>query len=274
VSCLAEQAKILFAEAEENNLDNKVQNEKWRRWDTCSLCEQGYHGVVRCALGWACWKTYLGRPQRDQTRCMAMMQLGNGISSAGYDEDALSVREATLSTLRRIGASEKPILDMQCNLASSYDKLGRLEEALPLRRDVYSGWVKMEGEEHRETLREANNYATSLSRLQRFEEAKTLLRKTIPVARRVHGDSNHLTLVVRLNYVAALQEDTGATLDDLRDAVTTLEEIEPIARRVLGGAHPTTVGIENNLRMARAALRACDVEPLRAAVEAMAPGDA
>ena len=53
------QAKILDAEAEENNLDFKVQNEKWKRWYSCSLCEQEYHGVVRCALGWACWKTYV-----------------------------------------------------------------------------------------------------------------------------------------------------------------------------------------------------------------------
>ena len=53
VSCLAEQAKILFAEAEENNLDNKVQNARWARWSKCSLCEQEYHGVVSCA-GWLC----------------------------------------------------------------------------------------------------------------------------------------------------------------------------------------------------------------------------
>ena len=57
VSCLAEQAKILYAEAEENNLSVKVQNERYSRWHTCSLCEQQYHGIVRCALGWACWKT-------------------------------------------------------------------------------------------------------------------------------------------------------------------------------------------------------------------------
>ena len=71
-SCLAEQAKILVAEAEENNLDYKVKNERWRRWDECSLCEQQYHGVVKCALGWACWKTYLGRPEADEARVMAM----------------------------------------------------------------------------------------------------------------------------------------------------------------------------------------------------------
>ena len=31
VSCLAEQAKILLAEAEENNLDVEVKTERWRR---------------------------------------------------------------------------------------------------------------------------------------------------------------------------------------------------------------------------------------------------
>ena len=33
------------------------------RWHTCGLCEQKYHGLVACALGWACWKTYVGRPE-------------------------------------------------------------------------------------------------------------------------------------------------------------------------------------------------------------------
>ena len=57
VSCLAEQAKILVAEAEENNLDDDDWTARWRRWDTCSLCEQDYHGIGFCALGWAGWKT-------------------------------------------------------------------------------------------------------------------------------------------------------------------------------------------------------------------------
>ena len=57
ILCLEEQAKILREEAEENNLDVRP---SWIRWSTCSLCEQEYHGVVACALGWACWKTYVG----------------------------------------------------------------------------------------------------------------------------------------------------------------------------------------------------------------------
>jgi len=77
VSCLAEQAKILVAEAEENNWDNDRFMPRWRRWEKCSLCEQKYHGVVRCALGWACWKTYVGRPETDWARSNAMTYSGD-----------------------------------------------------------------------------------------------------------------------------------------------------------------------------------------------------
>ena len=57
-------------------------------------------------------------------------------------------------------------------------------------------------------------------------------------------------------YARALYFDTGATLDDLREAVTTLEDTARIARQVFGRSHPTTGGIEIALRNARAALRA------------------
>jgi len=256
VSCLAEQAKILCDEAEENNLGHEVLNEKFGRWRRCSLCKQDYHGVVHCALGWACWKTYLGRPETDCARRLAIAELGSGLHDAEHHTDALSVREADLASMRRIGESEHNILAMQGNLAATYRVLGRSEEALSMRRDVYSGWLRLKGEEHENTLREANNYANLLKDLERFEEARALMRKTMPVARRVYGEGNRLTLKMRWIYAAALCMDPGATLDDLREAVTEHEEIESIARRVLGGAHPTTKGIEKELRDVQAALGA------------------
>merc|ERR1712139_77925 len=96
--------------------------------------------------------------------------------------------------MRRIGASEEIMLVVQNNLAVTYGALGRNEQALRLRRDIYSGRLKLNGEEHRQTLLAAANYAASLHDLKRFEEAKSLLRKTIPVARRVLGESSDLTL--------------------------------------------------------------------------------
>jgi hypothetical protein len=141
-------------------------------------------------------------------------------------------------------------------------------------RDVYSGRLKLSGEEHGMTLVAANNYADSLNNVRRFEEAKALLRKTVPVTRRVLGESNELTLKMRWNYAQTLYKADSATLDDLREAVTTLEDAERIARRVLGGAQPVTTGLARDLRDARAALRAREeggVDALREAVEAMTP---
>ena len=245
-------------EAEENNLDIKVQNERWLRWSTCSLCEQQYHGVVKCALGWACWKTYVGRPETDDSRRSAMTQLGNGLDAVNHYEDALSVREAELSMERRVGDSEEAMLLTLGNLANSYRRLGRTTEAANIYRDVYSGRLKLLGEEHRETLGAAGNYATSLIDVHRYTEAKHLMRKSIPVARRVLGESADATLRMRRTCAQTLYQDPGATLDDLREAATTLEEIERTARRVFGGAHPLTSAIEEDLRQARAGLAATE----------------
>ena len=260
VSCLAEQAKILVAEAKENNLDV---GPRWARWNICSLCEKQYHGVVRCALSWACWKTYVGRPDADLPSC-AMGVLGCGLSAAGHHTDALSVKEADLSMRRRLGDSDSNILVVQGNLAISYRRLGRLEEALRLREDVYAGTLKLYGEEGEDTILEALNYSALLLNLKRFQEAKSLMCKTIPVARRVLGESHELMLRMRCNYAQTLYWDPGATLADLREAATTLEDATRTARRVLGSTHPVAAQIEVGLRESRA---------VAAAREAQSPGD-
>ena len=292
VSCLAEEAKILLTEAEENNLTDKVLNERWHRWQKCSLCEQNYHGVVACAMGWACWKTSLGQPETERFRSHALSALGttwagfgvffdakyhtdwlrqgamnilgSGLINAMHYADALSVCEAQLAMLRRIGAGEDIILRTQSNIADIYSKLGQPDRALQLEQDIYSGNLKLHGGQKIETLQAANNYAWGLVGASRFEEARSLLRKTMPVARRVVGENHHTTRKMRWAYARSLCLDTGATLDDLREAVTTLEDTERTARRVFGDTHPLTEGIEGDLERSRAVLRAR---------EAQSPGD-
>ena len=200
-------------------------------------------------------RTWGGR-RRIKIYGLAMSMLGNGLSEGKQYEDALTVREAELSLLQRLGASEESILAVRHNIAMVYQGLGRYEQALQMKRDVYSGRLMLNGEEHQETIRSAVNYAVSLNGLKRFGEAKSLMRKTVPVARRALGENHDLTLRMRKGFARALYMDADATLDDLREAATTLEELETIARRVLGGAHPTTGNIADELRNARAALRA------------------
>ena len=269
VSCLAEQAKILVAEAEENNLGPKVFDERFDRWVTCSLCKQRYYGVVWCALGWACWKTYVGRPETDEVRHHAMGWLAGGLYGVERHEEALSVQEAELSLMRRAGRHEGNItanmLTMQGNLANTYQKLGRRQDALRLRREVYSGRLQLFGEEHIDTLSGADNYANGLIDLNRFEEARSLLRRTVPVARRVLGESNNITLRMRCLYAASLYQDPAATLDDMRESVTMFEETGRTAQRVMGGANPLTMGMERHLGLARMALHARETPSPRGA---------
>ena len=130
-----------------------------------------------------------------------------------------------------------------------------------MRKAVYSERLRINGEEHEQTLVAANNYAWGLCHLRRFEEAKALMREIMPVARRAFGESHELTLKMSWIYARALYSDADATLDDLREAATTLEDVAPNARRVFGGAHPLTAAIEDDLRAARAALRARETAP-------------
>ena len=163
----------------------------WNRWASCSLCEREYHGIVKCALGWACWKTYVGRPEADWARRAAMSVLGNGLDAVGHNADALVVQEAELAMKRRFGVSENAILNTQNNIANTYQSLGQSEQALQLKQDVYSGMLKLKGEESRNTILAANNYANGLLTLERYAEAKSLLRKMIPLARSVLGEVMH-----------------------------------------------------------------------------------
>ena len=180
--------------------------------------------------------------------------LGMGLASAGHLADALTVQEAELAMTRRLGESEDAILVVQGNLASTYSMLGNIEKALSMERDVYSGRLKLHGEEDSNTLRAAGNYAVSLHDLQRFEEAKSLFRKMIPVARRTLGEENVLTLRMRWTYARVLYLDEGASLDDLHEAVATLESVAHLWKRIFGPAHPETQKAQEALKGAREAL--------------------
>ena len=103
VSCLAEQAKIVVEDAVDRNLAARAFEDKFARWHQCGLCGQEHTGLVLCALGWACWNTYVSRPETDVVYLMAMNMLGNGLFHADHYADTLSVREAELSMLRRLG---------------------------------------------------------------------------------------------------------------------------------------------------------------------------
>ena len=251
VSCLVEQAKILVAEGLENNLGNEAKEMRWARWHTCSLCEQGYHGAVFCALGWACWKTYLGRPETDRVRRFAMTELGNGLYTAHHYEDALAVYEAELAFKRRIGVREDDLLAVRNNLACTYEKLDRLDEALSMQREVYAGWQNWGGGVPQDIA--VCNLTEYLVAAREFEEAQSLARENLPTIIDCHGPDDSLTLEVRTWYARALFRAGGAAEDGVSEAATILEDVWRRSRRVLGDSHPETERARKFLEEVRSA---------------------
>ena len=107
VSCLAEQAKILIEEADEKNMDREVKAKLWTRWQNCRLCGQCYNAEVACALGWACWKTYLGPGNQGlMPRVFLEKILGEDAENArrvlGPTKDIVIDMQRDLSMLRKL----------------------------------------------------------------------------------------------------------------------------------------------------------------------------
>ena len=279
VSCLVEQAKILFAEAEENNLGEKAKDERWARWKKCSLCEQQYHGVVEYALGWGCWKTYLGRPETDVSRRTAVRTLAIALSRNGDDETALAAFEAHLGAERRFFAAnweersrDDDILTAEKQISHCYAHLGRHYEAITLRRSIYERRLAKHGPMDVNVLNDAMSLAFSLVSDYFFEEAKTFLRDIIPRSESVLGNQHHNTLAARRLYAKAVYTDAHSSLDEQREAIATLEDCRRIGRQVFGNEHPICEAVDDSLVKARERLSLQEARLVEDASEKLAQG--
>ena len=130
---MAEQAKILVAEAEENT-DNAAKDKMPTVSGARSLCER--HGTTGSRIvrsgGRHGRRTWGGRRRTSRRQLAMATQLGNG-SYAMQDghKAALSVDEAeSFMDAAAPGTSEEDELAAQGHLATTYHQLGRDEAAL------------------------------------------------------------------------------------------------------------------------------------------------
>ena len=226
-----------------------------KKWQKCFDCDQEFHGAVQLALGWACWKTYRGRPVTDGTQCQAMGALGGALRSSGRCAEAIPVLEAELALRRRhFSRSEQGILGTIANLANCHCDLGRDDEALALRREVYAGMVAVYGVSHERTILNGCNLGISLNNLALWDEALPLLRQLLPAARQLLGADNDVTLDIKLNLAHVLYNVPESSRDDLLEAETIMQGVVQRRRQVFGPAHPRTLLAERALSRARAKL--------------------
>ena len=135
----------------------------------------------------------------------------------------------------------------QGNLASTYQLVGRPEDALRLRRVVYRGVLHRYGEDSLEAITEALNLALILRDTGNDPEAKELLRARIPVAERSLGREHYIYFRLCWSYATSLRDAADATLDDLVQAEALLDDTYTRFRRVMGDGHPDTPRIHQRL---------------------------
>ena len=168
---------------------------------------------VQVALGWACWKTYLGRQEEHgEVRCMAMGALGTALISSRPDE-ALPVCQTNLALMRRyFPHSQEAIINAQGNLGNLLMKLGRLDESLALKRDIHAKQVAALGVSHQKAILGGVNIVNSLNALKRFDESKLLVRdQLLPTARQSLGADHHLTIQLNRCLAKALHDNPERT---------------------------------------------------------------
>ena len=150
------------------------------------------------------------------------------------------------------------ILNVNDNIACCYGELGREEDALELRRQIYARSVVLSSviPVHVMFIR-VLNLSVSLRFAGRFTEAKSLLREQIPEARRALNANHESVTRLRWNYATCLCDD-AASRDDLVEAVTLLEELSRTTQRIYGTSHPLATDIRTTLGGAREMLAAFD----------------
>ena len=150
--------------------------------------------------------------------------LGNSLSSAGHHEDALSVREAELSLLRRAGRAETDpnVLVMQGNIAQCYKHLGQIEKSFAIEQRVYRMQRASLGDDHENTRISAINIARTLAAgLNRHKEAARFLRKEMPPLMRNISRDHANAIKLQLYLANCLSTGNDASWADLREAVAT-----------------------------------------------------
>ena len=138
-------------------------------------------------------------------------------------------------------------------MCNCYAKLGRREEEISLRREIYATRAASAPTSEL-TLSSAFGLAEALNDSRRPElvkEAKAFLRKVLPSARRVLDPNNRALLQLQLSYAKSMNLDEPVVPAEIRESIVILEDLERRSLRIYGAANHMTSVIQGYLSAAR-----------------------
>ena len=91
-------------------------------------------------------------------------------------------------------------------LATKIAAQGRIDEALPLRREAQGGLRRLLGPDHSDTLAATNDLGFILARAERYAEAEPVFRDALKAFRHKFGQAHVATASAALNVGLTLSE--------------------------------------------------------------------
>ena len=163
-------------------------------------------------------------------------------TNLGMSQLALGLTDSLTQACDALGPHPPDTLTSRNSLAGSYRDAGRLEEAIALYEQVFSGRSRVLGSDHRSTLTARDHLADTYWEAGRLDEAITLKKQILADAMRIMGPDSPGTSAARLN-LAATYRDAGR----LDDAIPLYQENLDEVSSVLGLDHPETLVSRHHL---------------------------
>jgi len=208
-------------------------------------------------MAWACWKTYVSRPEGDAMRGYALNVLSIA-HMAVRAEEALCSATAYRSWCCRFDPGN--VICAEENLAIVYKNLGRYEEAIPIMQQLRAAKLRrLRGSENEDSVNSLLNLAESLGGSGRYEEAIQLLSAERPAACRALGSDHSLCLSLA-HILGTAHLLRGADVGDFLAAGAIYRDVIPRNRKVLGPDHPRTRTTEHTFVQALEALEKAGCE--------------
>ena len=164
------------------------------------------------------------------------------------NEEVVQLHEQMPKAEDRIfGSSDEDAnsLESSSNLADSYLKLGRYEEAMQLFQQILEARRQLLGDEHPDTLKAMNNLAKSITKLGSNQETLQLNQQTLEVQKRVLGYKHPDTL--QSNSGLAVSYSILGRYQEALQALELHQQALGIQKSILGDEHPDTLQSMNSL---------------------------
>jgi len=179
-------------------------------------------------------------------------------TSLGMSQLALCLTDSVTQACDALGPDHPDTLASRNSLAGAYRAAGRLNKAITLYEQVFSGRSRVLGPDHRSTLTARDDLAGAYQDAGRLDEAIPLFEQNLEDSTHILGTNHPHTLASRNNLASAYR--AAGRLDE---AIPLFEQNLEDRTRTLGPAHPVTLTARNNLASAyRAAGRIEDAEKL------------